>query len=188
MMMLLQPALLLKGVASFHTRKAIDTSYNAYIDDRRHRHIRVERKTMRLNLVEQQIFFIDESMYIYKHAHIYAIRQQAASGSNKTSQSLYVFTEQPLRACPLTRLTDRHKAQVSLERHDSNIKEISYRPLQPWGESSTSIYIYIYTRIHASVSNDDDDDVLKKILYVRCIAQSSLSMYVCTTVRSSAFY
>jgi len=56
MMMLLLLSFLLKGVASFHTRKTIDTSYNAYIDDRRHRHIRVERKTMRLNLVEQQIF------------------------------------------------------------------------------------------------------------------------------------
>lgn len=57
------------------------------------------------------------------------IRKQAASGSNKASQSLCVSTEQSLRACPLTRLTDRHKAQVSLKRHDSNIKEISYRPL-----------------------------------------------------------
>jgi len=102
------------------------------IDDTRH--IRVERMTMGLNLVEQHIFFsfINENIYIYIHTHIYyiyAIRQQAASGSNKTSQSLYVSTEQSLRACPLTRLTDRHKAQVSLERHDSNIKEISYRPL-----------------------------------------------------------
>jgi hypothetical protein len=103
------------------------------IDDTRH--IRVERMTMGLNLVEQHIFFFfykREHIHIYTHAHIlyiYAIRQQAASGSNKTSQSLYVSTEQSLRACPLTRLTDRHKAQVSLERHDSNIKEISYRPL-----------------------------------------------------------
>jgi hypothetical protein len=76
MMMLLVLSLLLKGVASFHTRKAIDTSYNAYIDDRSHRHIRVERKTMRLNLVEQQIFFDRrEHIYTYTHAHIYAIRQ-----------------------------------------------------------------------------------------------------------------
>ncbi len=105
---------------------------------------------MGLNLAEQQIFFNRrEHIHIYIHTHIYiyiyiyAIRQQAASGSNKTSQSLYVSTEQSLRACPLTRLTDRHKAQVFLERHDSNIKEISYRPLQPWGKNSTCTYIYM---------------------------------------------
>jgi hypothetical protein len=41
MMMILLLPLLLKGVTSFHTRKAIDTSCNAYIDDRRHRHMYV---------------------------------------------------------------------------------------------------------------------------------------------------
>jgi hypothetical protein len=66
-------------------------------------------------------------------------------------------------------LTDRHKAKVSLKRHDSNIKEISYRPLQPWGKE-LYMYTYMYRRIDANVSNDDDDDddddVLKKIVCV----------------------
>ena len=131
-----------KRVASFHTRKAIDTSqiYLTHIlmIDNIDTYVLKERRWNLILLNTKKMFsFVSfsnwekrererERRYVHKDMQLdnkqHLVRTQPLSLYN-------ISTEQSLRACPLTRLTDKHKAQVSLKRHDSNIKEISYRPL-----------------------------------------------------------
>jgi len=131
-----------KRVASFHTRKAIDTSqiYLTHIlmIDNIDTYVLKERRWNLILLNTKKMFsFVSfsnwekrererERRYVHKDMQLdnkqHLVRTQPLNLYN-------ISTEQSLRACPLTRLTDKHKAQVSLKRHDSNIKEISYRPL-----------------------------------------------------------